>query len=118
MASNVKKAGITSTNVTANGATNGAAVSLDSYETNPIAVLTVSSRTDGSYTLKLQHSADGVNWTDYGSGASALTADGTRVLGIDSQATPLLTYIRPVVTAGAVTTGATVKVDLYVQKAK
>jgi hypothetical protein len=118
MASNVKKGGIDSIAVTANGATNGASVSLDSYETNPIAVLTVSSRTDGTYTLKLQHSADGSTWADYGNAASGLSANGTAIASVDSQANPLLTYIRAVVTAGSVTSGATIKVDLYVQKAK
>ena len=70
----------------------------------------VSSRTDGSYVLTLQHSPDGTNWYDV-QAMGAVTADGQTLLKITE--TDIFYKTRLKVTASAVTTGATVNAVIH-----
>jgi len=76
-----------------------------------IALSTVSSRTDGTYTTTIEHSADGTNWHTWVAG-TAQSANGTvQIYTTDHK--PILTYVRASILSASTTTGATVAVELY-----
>lgn len=72
-----------------------------------IGVIEVSSRTDGTYTLTIQHSPDGTNWVDLDS-ASALSANGIETVSVTST-TPVFHLVRASVVSASTTSGATVQ---------
>jgi hypothetical protein len=73
-------------------------------------IVTVSARTDGTYTVTLQHSSDGVNFYDLQAG-TALSANGSNFTGVASTITHM-SYVRASIVSATVTTGATVKVEV------
>ncbi len=73
--------------------------------TEIVGVCEVSDRTDGTYTLTLQHSADGIIWHTL-KAASAQSANGQELAVVDS--TPMH-LIRASLVSGSVTTGADVE---------
>jgi hypothetical protein len=76
-----------------------------------IALSTVSSRTDGTYTTTIEHSADGSNWHTWEAG-SAQSANGTVQIHT-TDAKPILPYVRASILSASTTSGATVAVELY-----
>ena len=74
-----------------------------------ILVSKVSNRTDGTYTVTLQHSRDSITWHDVVT-LSAQSADGEV---IDTSLGNLFEFIRAKVVAATVTTGATLDVRVY-----
>lgn len=87
-------------------ATNGAALQLPTQAHNKFLVMEVTSRTDGTFTPKVQHSMDGSVWEDLVAG-SGISAN-----GIESVAFPVtgnLPYVRAVVTSASTTSGATIE---------
>ena len=83
-----------------------------------ILVHTVSARTDGTFTVTLQHSKDGTNWTSVlaldGSTAFATAAvsSNTIVYKYLVSTVPFMQYVRASILSSATTTGATNKVEL------
>lgn len=78
------------------------------------AVMTIASRTDGTYTLKIQHSHDGgTTWKDLVA-SSGITADGTTYLeyaeAVDGACFGL---VRVAVLSASTTTGATVGAVIF-----
>lgn len=105
---------ITDYSITANGATTSAPLkNIDRYFEDLILVLEVSSRTDGTYTAKLQHSPDGTNWLDAKALSTPLSANGVSIEAVD---VPVFDCLRIVVTASSVTTGA--DVSAYIKASK
>lgn len=90
--------------ITTDDSFNGKSIELQSGAKNLIILLEISGYTDGSYTAKLQHSPDGVNWFDLNT-TGALAADGAQFIAISASSTFHL--FRSVVTSTGVTTGAT-----------
>lgn len=108
MVTGEKRVGINST-ITANGTTT-ADFSLQMGARSLIVCCEASNLTDGSYTVKLQHSPDGVTFEDVGSATAALTADGFKIVRISETTLPIL---RLELTASAVTTGADIICSVY-----
>ena len=75
-----------------------------------IAISTVSARTDGTYTVTIQHSADGTNWHTWKAGSAQTT---NAAILIHDVTIPILPYVRASILSASTTTGATVKVELY-----
>lgn len=75
-----------------------------------MAISTVSNRTDGTYTVTIQHSPDGTNWYTWKAG-SAQSANGA-VLIYDTTI-PIFPYVRASILSASTTTGAKVKVELF-----
>lgn len=75
-----------------------------------IAISTVSSRTDGTFTTTIEHSPDGVNWHVWKAG-SAQSANGSVL--IHDTTIPNFLHVRASVVSTSVTAGATVKVELH-----
>lgn len=75
--------------------------------TSLIGEMTVSSRTDGSYTFQLQHSLDGSTWYDLGSATSARTTNGSDIQSVNFN-TPVGAHIRGKVVSTSTTSGATI----------
>ena len=70
----------------------------------------ISSRTDGTFTLTLEHSLDGTNWYTYVANA-AQSADGS-IIGTYT-ANPIAGHVRVKILAASTTTGATVQASIY-----
>ena len=85
-------------------------VQMHGRDENVFAVMTVSSRTDGTFTTTIQHSPDNANWVTLKAG-SATSADGIDVMIIP--ATGYLTYVRASILSASTTDGATIKVELF-----
>ena len=90
--------------IAVDGSTNGETISLQAGSKNLMVLIEVSGRTDGSFTAKLQHSPDGAVWFDLQTTA-AVTTNTSQFADITASNTFHL--FRSVVTASAVTTGAT-----------
>lgn len=76
-----------------------------------IAVSTVSSRTDGTYTTTIQHSPDGTNWYDWEAGTAQSANGSVQIHTTDGK--PIFTYVRASILSASTTSGATVAVELY-----
>jgi len=76
-----------------------------------VAISTVSSRTDGTYTTTIEHSADGSNWHVWKAGA-AQSANGAVTISVDG-GRAILPYVRASIVSASTTSGATVAVALY-----
>jgi hypothetical protein len=107
--------------ISTNTTTNGSSIDTADYEMGLMFLFFLPSRTDGSYQLNLQESADGSTWADIpstkligseGALTAALAAAGTvSKVGVFSN----LQYVRSQIVSTSVTTGATAMV-LAVQK--
>lgn len=104
--SNLYPATVIATDTTTNGSTFMVPV----HANQLIAVSTVSSRTDGTFTTTIQHSPDGVTWYTWKAGSAQST--NASVL-IHDVTIPNFIYVRASILSATVTTGATVAVSLY-----
>lgn len=84
---------------------------LPAHANQVIALSTVASRTDGTYTTTIQHSADGTNWYTWAAG-SAQSSNGTVQIYVTDNK-PIMPYVRASILSASTTTGATVSVELY-----
>lgn len=75
-----------------------------------IAISTVSSRTDGTFTTTIQHSPDGTNWYTWKAG-TAQSANGAVL--IYDQTIPIFPYVRASILSASTISGATVAVSLF-----
>ncbi|MDO3651367.1 hypothetical protein [Nocardia mangyaensis] len=116
MASSKYRELIVSTAITGNGTTTGDGVQVLDTDIELHGIIEVSSRTDGTYTLTLQESHDGTNWSTLKAG-SGISANGIEVVK-PTAGEGNLKYIRASVVAGSVTTGATIAVSLYCKNSK
>jgi hypothetical protein len=118
MAADSKKEMIEATAISADGITLGKTMILPSDAKNLMLVETISSRTDRTYVGKLQFSHDGgVTWMDIKEADDSTVwdisaaADGSSYTLLLSTV-PFGTLVRGVITASAVTAGATAKLEL------
>lgn len=93
--------------------TAGEKFSVGHHTKNIIGVMQVSSRTDGTFTLKIQHSHDGSNWEDLSTGSGVTTNDTVYVEYSESVDGACFGLIRIVVTSASTTSGATVEASVY-----
>lgn len=100
---------IESTSITGDGTTTSDGATLQARQDKEIAVVTVSSRTDGTYTLTVEHSADNVNFEQIATG-SGISANGIESVNLPDRHLP---YLRLKVAATSVTTGATVEAAIF-----
>ena len=96
----------------------GKAFNLHAHAEGLVLESVITSRTDGTFTVTLQHSLDGVNWTN------VLMSDGSTAFATASQNAngrvykyllkdvPFCNYVRASILSATVTTGATVTVNL------
>lgn len=98
------------TAITTDTTTNSDSRILPVHAQEVIAISTVSSRTDGTYTVTIQHSPDGTNWYTWKAGA-AQSANGAVL--IYDQTIPIFPYVRASILSASTTCGATVEVKLY-----
>lgn len=84
-------------------------VDFQSFASDLILVSTVSSRTDGTYTVTLQESPDNITWFDVDS-CAAQSANGTVIKKITVNT---FSFMRAKIVSDAVTDGAVVHVRLY-----
>lgn len=103
MASGTRQEFIAAAAITADGASTSSSAQLKERHRDKIALITMSGRTDGTYTLTIEHSADDTNWEQIATG-SGLSANGIESVNFPDRHLP---YIRLVITAASVTTGAT-----------
>ena len=118
MAAHIKKDIFPAAVIATDTTTTGNAFSIHSHSQGGILVSTVSSRTDGTFTATLQHSRDGVNWTNVlddenaALAGAAQSADGTVYKQLISTAV-LFPYIRASILSSSTTSGATVAVEFW-----
>jgi len=92
----------------------GDSLSLSNYNVDLIAACTISNRVDGTYTLTVEHSPDGVNWLTLDS-CAAISANGIVIKEISASS---LYYVRASLLSGSVTTGADVECKLWFSNRK
>lgn len=104
--------------------TYGSAILLPVYTTGLIVQSTVSSRTDGTYTSRLQHSLDNSVWYDVYDHSTAAThvcaaqaANGTVQKSL-SLISPVMQYVRTATLSAGTTTGATVATKIIYSSSK
>lgn len=118
MAAHIKKNLFPATAIASSTTTKGNAFNVHAHAEGGYLVSTVSSRTDGTYTVTLEHSRDGVNWTavlddeNATFATAAQTADGTAYKQLISTAV-LFPWVRASIVSTSVTTGATVAVEFW-----
>lgn len=93
--------------------TSSSANVVDASTKNAIGVMKVSSRTDGTYTLKLEHSHDNSNWETLKAGSGVTTNDTVYVIYEEANEGPCFSHLRLTVTSASTTTGATVEAELW-----
>jgi len=98
------------TAITSDTTTTSTARLLPVHANQIIAISTVSSRTDGTYTTTIEHSADGVVWHTWKAG-SAQSTDAAVL--IHDVTIPILPHVRASILSASTTSGATVKVELH-----
>lgn len=103
-----------STAITADGTTSGSTIELPSFAQDFIATCEVSGRTDGTYTLTVQHSPDNVNWFTL----DAVAAISSNIMAIKAVSGSSFVFVRASLLAASVTTGATVKCMLHFGSSK
>ena len=111
MSSGNKLTLLADTAISGSGVTTSDGFVITRRDKNLIAVLEVSSFTDGTYDVDIQQSPDGVTWglVELAAIPSGIAA-GIQYINLPDAHLP---QIRAVVTATGVTTGATVNVSLY-----
>lgn len=110
MAAHIKKE-LGSATITSNTTTNGQGVVLHCHAQELVAVSTVSSRTDGTYTTSIEHSPDGNTWFTLATGA-AQSANGAVVITVASSVS-VFQHIRASVVSTSVTSGADLEIELF-----
>jgi len=98
-----------------NTTTVGETKNLNNYSVDLIAACKVSNRADGTYTLTIQHSPDGINWLTLDA-CAAISANGIVIKEIS--ATPLQYVKASLLSASIVTTGADVECKLWFSNRK
>ena len=117
MACTIRHESIASQAVSSSATVNGDAIAVDQNVNAIIAEIIISSYTDGSYTVKIQHSSDKNVWFDLGAASSALTSASRQIASVGTDA-EILSHIRAVATSTSVTSGATLSAVLHLQKRK
>lgn len=92
--------------------TSGAKFAVDAQTKAMVGIMKVSSRTDGTFTLKIEHSHDGSNWETLKAGSGVTTNDTVYVLYTEAADGPCLSYARITVTSASTTSGATVEAEV------
>lgn len=114
MASGNRTSVIAEQAIAASGTTTSSTFQLAPREREEILLITVAGRTDGTYTVSLEHSADQTNWVQIATG-SGISANGIESVSFPDRHLP---YLRAKVVAATVTTGATaVKVEVFSETA-
>lgn len=111
MSAHIKKAIYPAAAIATDTTTTGDAFALHQHAKELIAVSTVSSRTDGTYTTTIEHSPDGSTWFSLAAG-SAQSANGSVAITVASTVS-VFQYVRASILSASTTSGATVTVDLY-----
>lgn len=106
-----------STTIATDTTTTGETILLNSLADKIIIVSTVSSRTDGTYTVTLEHSPDGENWFTYAATA-AQSANSMVIANHSTLGTPIFHYVRASILSASTTTGADVEVEVYFEVKK
>ena len=118
MAAHIKKAIYPATVIASDTTTVGEAFGIHAHAEGGYLVSTVSSRSDGTFTTTLQHSRDGVNWTNVlddenaALATAAQSGDGTVYKQLISTAV-LFPYVRASILSASTTSGATVTVEFW-----
>lgn len=101
-------------NITSNTTVVGTSKGINNYAMELIASSEVVSRVDGSYTVTIQHSPNGISWF------TLVTIGAQSSVRIDIQQTTnfCLPFVRASITSTTVTTGATLSVKLYYKNQK
>jgi len=76
-----------------------------------IAVSTVSSRSDGTFTTTIEHSPNGTDWYTWKAGSSQSSDGAVQIYVTDNK--PIFPYVRASILSASTTSGATVEVKLY-----
>ena len=97
--------GISSQTINTDTDTSATAFSVSANTKNIIAVMKVSSYTDGSYTLKIEHSHDNANFEALKTGSAVTTNDTVYVTFSEAVDRACFEYIRITVTSASTTTG-------------
>ena len=84
---------------------------LPAHANQIIALSTVSSRTDGTFTITIHHSPDGVNWYTWEAGSAQSSNSTVQIHTTDNK--PIMSYVRASILSASTTSGATVAVELY-----
>jgi hypothetical protein len=118
MAAHIKKDLYPATVIATDTTTVSDGIHLHAHAQELILVSTVSSRTDGTFTVTLQHSPDGTNWTNVlDDGGSAVSTGAQSADGIAYQQVlknvAIFPHVRASILSASTTSGATVEVDLY-----
>jgi hypothetical protein len=100
---------LSSSAITTNTTTLSTGKSIPLMATELIIASTVSARTDGTYTVTVEHSPDGTNWFTLGATA-AQSANGTVITAITVNCFHI---VRASILSAAVVSGATVNVKLW-----
>ena len=118
MAAHIKKALFPATVIASDTTTTGETFGVHAHAQGGYLVSTVSSRTDGTFTTTLQHSRDGVNWTNVlddenvAFATAAQPADRTVYKQLITTAV-LFPYVRASILSSSTTSGATVAVEFW-----
>lgn len=106
---------VQSLQISENGTTFSCAITVNKSNDDIMAVLTISSYTDGSYNTVIQHSADNENWMNL---VTIPQANDNEAQYVPFPTTGHLFYIRAKTTASFVISGATIQVDLYTETSR
>lgn len=100
--------------VAADGTTKGSTIDLPPFAKDFIVACEVSSRTDGTYTLTVEHSPDGTNWFTLG----AVAAISSNIMSIKVVTTQSFHHVRSSLLAASTTSGATIECTIWYQNTK
>lgn len=113
MAVTIKGRGISSGTIASDTDTSGQKFAVGAHTKSIIGEMKVSSRTDGTFTLKIEHSHDGSNFETLKAGSGVSTDDTVYVLYNEAVDGPCFGNIRITVTSASTTSGATVEADVW-----
>lgn len=83
---------------------------LPAHANQVLAISTVSSRTDGTFTVTIEHSDDGVTFIPWEAGTAQSANGVVQIHTTDHK--PIMTYVRASILSASTTSGATVEVKL------
>lgn len=104
---------ISSRTISSNTTTAGEKFAVSAHTKNIIAVMKISSRTDGTYVCTIQHSHDGSNWETLIAGGNVTSDDTVYVEYSEAVDGACFGLIRVIITSSSVTTGATAEASIY-----
>jgi hypothetical protein len=113
MAASSKGKGIASGTIATDTDTSAQATTVDATTTSLKAYMTVSSRTDGTFTLKIEESHDGSNWEQLVASSGVTTNDTVYIDFQQEVDGAFFSKIRITVTSASTTSGATVEAGLF-----